>query len=415
MSNRLSGSRLETGRIAGIHQLTRPAPVPLDAARLRVERIADEDALAALVPEWEALHGDISPRTPFSSPHWNVLWWKHLSERRLFVADELFVHAIRSEDGRLIAVAPMVLTRRPGRGPGSLRALQFFGVDANVTELRGPVCRAEHEAVVFEVLRNLAYAHEGEWDWVHWRGLRGGEGVWSAVDPSRLAAVDTIPDYYLELPASWEEFRAGLSRNIKESLRKCYNSLKRDGHTFEFRVVESESETPAAMRTFFELHAARAALSGTVTHADVFSTPRARTFLERFSEDSARRGTLRVFQLVIDGRVVASRVGFALGDELYLYFSGYDPAWGRYSVMTTAVAESIRFAIAQRFRVVNLSPGADVSKLRWGPREVRFSQAVEISRNPRSRFAFEAYMAVVKATRASSRFHTALRAIGRRR
>jgi CelD/BcsL family acetyltransferase involved in cellulose biosynthesis len=76
---------------------------------------------------------------------------------------------------------------------------------------------------------------------------------------------------------------------------------------------------------------------------------------------------LRVFELKVADRVVASRLGFLLGDELYLYFSGFDPAMARYSVMTTTVAETIKWAIAQGVRFVNLSPGTDVSKTRWSP------------------------------------------------
>jgi len=62
-----------------------------------------------------------------------------------------------------------------------------------------------------------------------------------------------------------------------------------------------------------------------------------------------------VFQLRIADAVVASRIGFVIGDGLYLYPSGFDPAWGRYSVMTTMMAEALRYAIASGLRTVNLS------------------------------------------------------------
>jgi hypothetical protein len=38
--------------------------------------------------------------------------------------------------------------------------------------------------------------------------------------------------------------------------------------------------------------------------------------------------------------------------------------------MTTTMAEAIKYAIAGRLRSVNLSPGTDVGKTRWGPREI---------------------------------------------
>jgi hypothetical protein len=46
-------------------------------------------------------------------------------------------------------------------------------------------------------------------------------------------------------------------------------------------------------------------------------------------------GSAKLFELLVEGEVVASRIGFVLGDNLYLYFSGYHPRMSRYSVMTT--------------------------------------------------------------------------------
>jgi CelD/BcsL family acetyltransferase involved in cellulose biosynthesis len=64
--------------------------------------------------------------------------------------------------------------------------------------------------------------------------------------------------------------------------------------------------------------------------------------------------------------------------------------------MTTAVAESIRWAIGAGFRIVNLSAGKDVSKTRWSPQEVLFSERVELAPSRRSRFAFQTYYEVMR-------------------
>jgi CelD/BcsL family acetyltransferase involved in cellulose biosynthesis len=86
------------------------------------------------------------------------------------------------------------------------------------------------------------------------------------------------------------------------------------------------------------------------------------------------------------------RIGFVVGDSLYLYYSGYDPEWSRYSVMTTTVAEAIKYAIAHRLKTVNLSSGNDVSKTRWGPRELQYTSAYEQRDRLRSRLASRAYV-----------------------
>ncbi len=84
---------------------------------LRVERLAGPDAMTALIPEWEALDRTLAPRTPFTAPLWNMLWWRHLRERRPFCRDDFAVHAVRDAGDALVAVAPMMVTHRPGIGP----------------------------------------------------------------------------------------------------------------------------------------------------------------------------------------------------------------------------------------------------------------------------------------------------------
>jgi CelD/BcsL family acetyltransferase involved in cellulose biosynthesis len=122
-----------------------------------------------------------------------------------------------------------------------------------------------------------------------------------------------------------------------------------------------------------------------------FADESAREFLHEYCAALSSRGELRIFQLEIGGVITATRIGFLLGRELYLYYSGYLPEWGRYSVMTTLLAEAFRWAIAQRLDVVNLSIGRDNSKLRWSPEESAYMQGVQQGRRLRNRLAFRAY------------------------
>ena len=58
-------------------------------------------------------------------------------------------------------------------------------------------------------------------------------------------ASSPLSDFVLDLPDTWQEFRSGLKRNIRESLRHGYNSLKRDGHRFELQVATDPGEVLA--------------------------------------------------------------------------------------------------------------------------------------------------------------------------
>ena len=129
---------------------------------------------------------------------------------------------------------------------------------------------------------------------------------------------------------------------------------------------------PELRRAFFELHRARSKMLHGLSHTDYFASIRCRRFLIEVCERFAKRGALRIFQIKNQDSIVATRIGFVLGDSLYLYYSGYDPEYQKYSVMTTVVAEAIKFAIANGFRTVNLSTGLDVSKTRWSPIEIKY-------------------------------------------
>jgi len=292
----------------------------------------------------------------------------------MWVRDEFFLHAVFDDD-RLVGVAPLMRTVRPAVGPLRLRELQFLGADQNLTELRGVLCRPEDHANVMRTLHAHFLDRPGDWDRVQWCGLRA-DACAGLRQPADLVSERQVCDYYLPLPATWDELRSGLSRNMKESLRKCYNSLASQGITFNFRVVREPGEVGIALGRLFELHAQRARAPDTVRHANVFATPRARAFLCEYAQRMAERDQLRIFELEIAGQIVASRVGFVLGEELYLYYSGYAPEWSNYSVMTTVVAEAIRWAVGQQFKGVNLSTGNDRSKARWKPNEIVFCERV---------------------------------------
>jgi CelD/BcsL family acetyltransferase involved in cellulose biosynthesis len=362
-------------------------------ARLVVERISTPAGLEQLGSEWLALFTRVEDALPFASPEWAVAWWKHLRRDRRWIRDSLEVHAIRRPSGELLAVAPMMLTERPALvGAPRLRILQFFGTDPNLTEVRGMLVDRAHEAAAVHALAAHLMRRAHEWDWVQWSGLRREGDALEEVEEFVSARVNKDTSaFVLPLAASWEEFHRGLGRNVKESLRKCYNSLKRDQLAWRFDVVQAPDEIPRALEELFVLHQQRAEATETVRHANVFATAEARRFAHEVCRALAARGAARVYRLEVDGRLVSARIGFVVGRRLHLYYSGYDLAFGKYSVMTTTVAEAFKHAIAQGIDSVNLSTGADTSKLRWHPTEVGYLDAVAVSPRVGSRLAYQAF------------------------
>jgi CelD/BcsL family acetyltransferase involved in cellulose biosynthesis len=358
---------------------------------LRIEELDSHFALETITPEWELLDAQVSPRSPFTSPIWAKLWWRHLRQTRSKARQEFFVHIVRDEAGTLLAIVPLVITHRPAYGPLRLRLLQFFGAaDGNITEHRGIICRKEDEPEVSQALVDHFYDRKDDWDLFVWTSIRDDEIARDRFG-NLLKVYKTIPEYLVRLPDSWDKFRSGLSANMKEAIRKCYKHLARDGRTFTFRAVTRPEAIPDSLDRLLALHSERAQLKDTTHHRDYFAQAPHRAFIVDAAHLMAERDQLRIFELEVDGNVVASRMAFLLGDELYLYYSGYDLTWRKHSIMTTLMCECFKWAIEHGVKTVNLSKGRDPSKMRWRGDEVMFHDALLMSPTRRGRLLSLAY------------------------
>jgi CelD/BcsL family acetyltransferase involved in cellulose biosynthesis len=355
---------------------------------LRVEELSGPDALEAVTLEWEELNAQVSPRTPFTSPLWAKLWWRHLRQKGPAIRQEFFVHTVRNEAGKLLAIAPLVITHRPGFGPLQLRVLHFFGeTDGGITDHRCVLCREQDEPRMIQALASYLYDRKEKWDLFVWTGSHNDV---AQVRPGLLLQDYTKTPYYLvPLPDSWEKFHAGLSANMKEAIRKCYKHLARDGHRFTFCPVSRPEDISISLERLLALHSARCQFKYATRHRDLFAKAPQRAFIADVGRLMADRNQLRIFELEVDGKVVASRMAFLLGDELYLYFSGYDPDWRKHSIMTTLMCECFKWAIERGLKVVNLTEGKDASKIRWRGRESAFHDALLMSPTRRGSLAYD--------------------------
>jgi CelD/BcsL family acetyltransferase involved in cellulose biosynthesis len=283
-----------------------------------------------------------------------------------------------------------MLTQRPGVGPARVRILGFLGADRYVTEQRAPIVDPSCEA---EVARALAahLASGAEWDWIAWEGLnRESELAKTLAGAMNLRWEASQAGNIVHLPASWEEFRRGFREHLKKSVRHGYNSLKREGLSFQFEVAATPEQITPALEIFFRLHR-MLEMADPETRYDRFADPIARRFLIEICSRLARRNITRVLTFRIQGVPVASRVAFRLPGCLYLYHSGVDPAWRKYAPATTIVAEAMKYAIGAGLPRVHLSMGADPSKSRWDPEMPVFHRAVCVRPQLYSRVALGVY------------------------
>ena len=380
---------------SGPGELVAAVLIPQDALATRpkvtLQTATDMPGIESLGADYARLCRVTGNQLPFSLHAWHLTWCRHFLNCDPRIEEEPLFYILRDARNDCVAILPFIISRRRF-GPVKVVSIAALGADPAITEIRTPLIQEGYEHLTARAVRQ-ALDRVADWDWIHWCGLKG-EFAETLSAGKDVYWQPPLSDFVLDLPSSWEEFRSGLKRNIRESLRHCYNSLARHGHSFEFEVIDSPRGLEPALSRFLQLHRMRAAFARSAAHPDRFASPVSEMFLYAVCERLAEHGALKLFALKIGGEVVAMRIGFEVGDALYLYYSGFDPRWWKFGVMTTTMAEAIKYAIGRGLRIVNLSPVRDGAKTRWGPRQVDYGSAYETRDRLRSRLANSAYLRI---------------------
>lgn len=347
---------------------------------LTIIEVSTAEQLAAIRAEWSELHQQCANTNPFLSWEWIAAMHAHMPRGPLSVL-------VAQRDGSTVGIVPFErVTYRlfPGLG---LPTFQMIGRGSPHCELPGLLALPGYESEVAAIAVVYLQERSPRWYAAILDGFLGGSAAHRRVAARVGDRTDLLGrplervTHPMDLPESWEAFRAGLKRNIKESLRHCYNSLARDGHTYSFEVWDEPARLPEALDRFLLLHHSRSAYRGSdARHSDYYASPNEERFLRALSPELLRLGVLHPAFLRVDGEIVASRLLLECGGQLYLHHSGFDPRWWRYSVATTLVAESIKWAIGRGLRVMNLSSGTDVSKTRWNVSRVRYQSVIVLAK-----------------------------------
>ena len=339
----------------------------VQGALLSVTRVDIDCLTPGEVAEWAALFAaQPSPSNPFLALPW-VRGWYHAyvpQERRHL----LFVRHERSGD--LLGIAPMhlqtvafgpvVLATRlmPVGGGLAGTPLELPGVLAGVDAIRD-VSRAITAERCGQHWSELPLTDSQGWFDPGW-AIPGNGAPVSFVEQQRSYAC-----VVLRLASTWDDTRSGLKRNVKESVRRSTNRLKKEGRPWRVERLGEQIDS-AAINRLLDLHRARSAMEqSSQRHHDAFAAPESRRVLHAVLPELGKLGLASIFELSLGCEVIASQLVLHSPGTSYVHSSGFDAAYWSLGPITFLHAQLIQHAIDRGDTWVNFSPGPSVSKLRW--------------------------------------------------
>jgi CelD/BcsL family acetyltransferase involved in cellulose biosynthesis len=348
--------------------------------------VDSETGFDALREEWNGLVARLELPSPFQSWEWQRAWWRHLANRHL---DRLRIVLFRHR-GELVGIAP--LKKRTVFG---LTELSPLGWRDRITE---------HEVLLFPAAYRASLLEE-LWSWLSAQ-------CWTSFGVSQLSGSDRLPRSaiasvvnsktivfeYLALPRSWEALYRSLTRSMRSNIRYYPKLMEREGHPYSFEIARSPGEVAAALPTLWALHTARASALTRNRHDDYLKQPSRRAFMLDAIPRLAARGEAAIGLLRVHGDIVAAQLWLEQDRAIFVYYSGYQPRWARYSVAMITTLEILKDAISRGGERVEFLRGANDFKSRWGT-ETRIETEFVLARRRRLVRARERYLRTSKSFR----------------
>jgi CelD/BcsL family acetyltransferase involved in cellulose biosynthesis len=317
--------------------------------------------LERLEPEWRELLPRASMNKVFASPTWLRVWWQVFGAGR-----DLVLLSVRRAD-ELVGVVPLM---RDGDG------LRFAG-DTQVCDYMDLiVAPGEEQAFLSAVLRSI-----GEEPWrqlVLWAVPNGSPTLdaLKAVAPQFGLRVDIeVEDVcpQLDLPATWEEYLAGLSKKDRHELRRKLRKLSQGGSVL-LETIDDPKSVDAALEDFLRLY--RESRSDKAA----FMTDQMERFFSAIVGALAAEGQTELLFLNLGGVRVAAVLCFRGDGEALLYNSGYDPAYAYLSVGLLSKALALRKAIDEGKDRFDFLRGPEPYKYDLGAKDLSVHRCT-VSRN----------------------------------
>jgi CelD/BcsL family acetyltransferase involved in cellulose biosynthesis len=229
----------------------------------------------------------------------------------------------RSSAGQLVAILPLYLWRgRP------LRVVRLVG--HHVGDQLGPICRPGDRRAVSEALTAALSRFDAD---VFVGEHLPGDEKWGALLGAKVLKRDASPALRVD-GASWDEFLASCSSNLRSQIRVRERRLARQ-HDIRYRLTASRDELETDLDTLFALHRLR-------WDEEATTFAKYEAFHRDFAACALDRGWLRLWFLEIDNQPRAAWYGFRFAGVQSYYQAGRDPAWDRSSVGSVVLMHSIR-------------------------------------------------------------------------
>jgi hypothetical protein len=353
---------------------------------MTVDLITTWSDLAVLEKPWNRLAGG----SPMHSWDWLATWWKYYgcghahdeqqpsrsrqSEKSLHVLavygdsksacnGHRVAGATPQSSRELIGIAPWYLDRTVVKG----NVLRWLGSGEVCTDHRSLICRPGFHDQVAAAVADALTIYCDEWDQLELSAIDAGD---SAIDKlvieleergcivSRHSADNC---WLLELPASWDDYLASISKSHRKQLRRLEREVL-DSDRVRWHQVKTSEDLQHTWGILVDLHQRRRKSLG---EPGCFASRLFHDFHREVAQRLLRNGQLRMSWLELDRTPAAAEYHFTDGATTFAYQGGVDPERLPEEPGRLSMIRCLQAAISEGQRSLDFMRGDEPYKAHW--------------------------------------------------
>jgi len=315
----------------------------------------DVDGFYELAREWDDLLLRTEKPLLFMRYVYQSIWWRYLGNNQLILI------AIRTDEGKLVGLAPLYLKI----DPAGQRQLTFVGC-VDVSDYLDLLVDKDYVETVHETLLDCLAGLDTGWDKLYLCSLPH-----DSLTHSRLAEAAGRRGWRIEvrqqdicpvitLPGNWEDYLAGINKKQRHEIRRKIRKIETEAQT-RWYVVDSSAEVERAMDDFITLH------QKSTQDKEEFWSEALINFFKALATELTRCGWFKLYFIEVNGVQAAAMLCFDYEGEFLLYNSGYDPEqFAQLSPGNVLTAYTIQHAIELGRNRYDFLRGDEVYKFRFG-------------------------------------------------
>jgi CelD/BcsL family acetyltransferase involved in cellulose biosynthesis len=303
---------------------------------LKVETYTEQSVFETFRAEWNQLLDQTAVNRIFLTWEWQSNWWA------AYQPGQLWILAVRHDDGQLVGLAPWFIEEREKTG----RTVRSIGC-VDVTDYLTVMAHQDYEQAVFEALAEYVTENQSHYDTIDLCNIPENTSILKYL-PALLEErgfevevklQDVCP--VIDLPDDWADYMDLLDKKQRHELRR--KMRRAQSANMDWYTVDDEAGVDAELDVFLELMAA-----ASPEKAEFLQDEKNVRFFKLVIPEMHRAGWLQLAFLKIDEAYAAAYLNFIYQNDVLVYNSGLNLEVGAaLSPGIILLANLIREAIEQ--------------------------------------------------------------------